>query len=88
MAQWYKKIICWFIDISSCFVKTVFQVPKGCCRFYPSCTEFSKEAIEILPMTAAIWEIIKRIFKCHPFCCGGFDPVNKDKYPYERWKKT
>jgi uncharacterized protein len=71
----YKKIVIWCIEICSRTAKTLFQIPPGCCRFYPSCTEFAKEAVEKLPLTMAIALIIKRILKCHPFHNGGFDPV-------------
>jgi uncharacterized protein len=88
MAQWYKKIVCYIIDIVGGVVKTLFQIPRGCCRFYPSCTDFSKEALEKLPIRAALWEIIKRLFKCHPLCRGGFDPVTKYKLLWKDGTKS
>jgi len=71
----YKKIVIWGIGICSRAGKTFFHIPQGCCRFYPTCTEFAKEAVEKLPITTATAVIIKRILKCHPFHNGGFDPV-------------
>ena len=59
-------------------VKTVFQMEHGCCRFYPSCSEFAKEAIQKYSLTKAIPLILKRIIKCHPFVQGGFYPVPEE----------
>ncbi|UCG78912.1 MAG: membrane protein insertion efficiency factor YidD [Nitrospirota bacterium] len=45
------------------------------CRFSPTCSEYSKEAIEKYgPLKGSILTI-KRILKCHPFHPGGYDPV-------------
>jgi uncharacterized protein len=77
MVRMYKKIIMGTIEFCSRAVKTFFHIPTGCCRFYPSCTEFAKEAIEKLPPFIAIGVILIRICRCHPFSLGGFDPVIK-----------
>lgn len=58
-------------------IKILFQIPQGCCRFSPTCSEYAKEAMEKMPVTKALLAIIKRILKCHPFNVGGYDPVNE-----------
>ncbi|AUO00140.1 membrane protein insertion efficiency factor YidD [Bacteriovorax stolpii] len=45
------------------------------CRFYPSCSEYSKECFEKFPIERAVWYSVRRISRCHPFCDGGHDPV-------------
>ncbi|WP_341793990.1 MULTISPECIES: membrane protein insertion efficiency factor YidD [unclassified Rickettsia] len=45
------------------------------CRFYPSCSEYAKDAIIIHGNFKGLWLVFKRIIKCHPFCQGGYDPV-------------
>lgn len=37
------------------------------CRFNPSCSTYALNALNSLPLIAAIVKIIKRIAKCHPF---------------------
>jgi len=45
------------------------------CRFYPSCSEYAKEAVVKLPLHKAFLKIIWRLLRCHPFSKGGEDPV-------------
>ncbi len=47
-----------------------------CCRFYPSCSEYSKEAIEKKGALKGCWLAFKRIVKCGPWHRGGYDPVD------------
>ncbi len=45
------------------------------CRFYPTCSEYSLQAISIHGPVKGLWLAIKRIFRCHPFHPGGIDQV-------------
>jgi len=47
------------------------------CRFYPSCSSYSLEAIELHGVIKGSYLTIKRLLKCHPFHEGGIDPVPK-----------
>jgi putative membrane protein insertion efficiency factor len=46
----------------------------GACRFYPSCSNYALEAVEIHGAVRGSWLALKRLCKCHPFHPGGFDP--------------
>ena len=48
---------------------------RGCCRFYPTCSAYALEAIEIHGAAYGSWLAFKRILRCNPLFKGGYDPV-------------
>ncbi|NDL69387.1 membrane protein insertion efficiency factor YidD [Halomonas alkaliphila] len=45
------------------------------CRFWPSCSSYTIEAIQVHGPIKGGWMAIKRIIRCHPGSAGGIDPV-------------
>ncbi len=47
------------------------------CRFSPSCSSYAIQAFETHGFLGGLVLTVVRIFKCHPFHPGGYDPVPK-----------
>ncbi len=45
------------------------------CRFTPTCSAYAIEALETHGALCGSWLALRRIFRCHPWCQGGHDPV-------------
>ena len=69
-----KKIILLLIKLYQKYI-SIFLGKN--CRFYPTCSAYTYEAIEKFGIIKGIFLGIKRIIKCHPFHPGGYDPVPK-----------
>ncbi|MCL6604238.1 MAG: membrane protein insertion efficiency factor YidD [Paenibacillus sp.] len=55
--------------------KYISPLKPATCRFYPTCSAYALEAIEIHGPAKGSWLAAKRIARCHPFNMGGLDPV-------------
>ena len=68
MKYLFKALITFYQLALSPFVGT-------CCRFYPTCSVYTKEAIETHGAFKGLTLGIRRILKCFPWHRGGYDPV-------------
>ena len=48
------------------------------CRYFPTCSEYSIEALKTYGFFKGLFLSVKRISTCHPWGHGGFDPVKKE----------
>lgn len=48
------------------------------CRFYPTCSEWARQAIEMYGVLGGSGLALKRFLLCHPFHPGGYDPLMKE----------
>jgi uncharacterized protein len=45
------------------------------CRFHPTCSEYTRQAVEVHGSIKGMWMGLRRLARCHPFHTGGYDPV-------------
>ncbi|MFP4201324.1 MAG: membrane protein insertion efficiency factor YidD [Candidatus Acetothermia bacterium] len=76
-----KKLLLWMIKFYQKFISP--GLPNTC-RFYPTCSEYSKQAIQEHGTIKGLYLGIKRVLRCHPLNSGGFDPVPKQDREGER----
>ncbi len=50
-------------------------LPPDTCRFYPSCSHYSYQAIYKYGVIRGGWMSVWRVLRCNPFNPGGYDPV-------------
>ena len=48
---------------------------KGTCKFRPTCSEYAYDAIDKYGLLKGGIKALKRIFRCHPWSKGGWDPA-------------
>ncbi|UOO37604.1 membrane protein insertion efficiency factor YidD [Oscillospiraceae bacterium CM] len=67
-----KKVV---IAMIRFYRRNISPLTKPSCRFVPTCSAYALEAVEKYGARKGTWMAVKRIFRCHPFHEGGYDPV-------------
>lgn len=68
----FKGILVYIIRL---YQKFISPLKPACCRFYPTCSQYAIDAISRYGCIKGGFMAIKRVFRCHPFNPGGYDPV-------------
>lgn len=70
--RYLSKLLIYLVRFYQKFISPL----KGpTCRFYPTCSQYSIEAIRKYGALKGIYLTIRRLLKCHPFHSGGYDPL-------------
>lgn len=67
-----KKFLIYLIEKYQRNISPIFG--KNC-KYYPTCSEYTKQAIIKYGVIKGLFIGMKRIIKCNPFSKGGYDPL-------------
>ncbi|MGE3295781.1 MAG: membrane protein insertion efficiency factor YidD [Porticoccaceae bacterium] len=63
------------IALIRCYQWLLSPILGANCRFYPTCSAYAVEALQLHGVSHGLWLGVRRICKCHPWHPGGYDPV-------------
>ena len=70
-----KKIVILLIKLYKKILSPLISACGIHCKFYPSCSEYTMQAVEKYGVLKGGFMGIKRILRCNPFSKGGYDPL-------------
>ena len=71
-----KKILIYpFLLLIRFYQAAISPYTPASCRYSPTCSSYSLEALQTHGLSKGGWLAIKRIFSCHPWGGHGYDPV-------------
>ena len=77
-----KKILTFpFILLVRFYQVAISPYTPASCRYNPSCSHYTVEALKRHGLFYGGWLSVKRIFSCHPWSKGGYDPVPEKGKP-------
>ncbi len=63
------------ISILRIYKKVLSPILPRACRFYPTCSAYTVEAIRKKGVLKGLGMGFYRVLRCNPFSAGGYDPV-------------
>lgn len=70
-----KKVLISLINFYQKHISLWLDSKNIKCKFYPTCSDYAKQAIEKYGVIKGVFLGIKRILRCNPFSKGGYDPL-------------
>ena len=70
-----KKLLIWLIEVYKKHISSWLSSKNIHCKYYPTCSEYTKQAIEKYGAGKGFIKGIYRILRCNPFSKGGYDPL-------------
>ena len=70
-----RKFFLFFIKKYKMYLSHIFAHFGIHCKYYPTCSEYARQAIEKHGAVKGSFLSVKRFLKCNPFSKGGYDPV-------------
>jgi putative membrane protein insertion efficiency factor len=73
-----KILVKFLLGLITAYQYAVSPFLPRVCRFYPTCSEYAKQALLTYGLIKGLYVAGKRILRCNPFFTGGYDPVTKE----------
>ena len=70
-----KKVFIKLIEFYQKHISAYFESKNIKCKYYPTCSEYTKQAIEKYGVIKGTGLGLARILRCNPFSKGGYDPL-------------
>lgn len=70
-----KNLLLWLINGYQKHISLWLESKNVHCKFYPTCSEYTKQAIQKYGAIRGVFLGIRRILRCNPFSKGGYDPL-------------
>lgn len=70
-----SKLAIRFLNFYQKHISHFFSFKGIHCKYYPTCSEYMKQAIMKYGIFKGVFLGIKRILRCNPFSKGGYDPL-------------
>ena len=70
-----KKILLFLLKIYKKYISPIFKSIGIECKYYQTCSEYMRQAIEKYGALKGTFLGIKRLLRCNPFSKGGYDPL-------------
>ena len=70
-----SKVLIFLIKVYKKAISPIFSFFNVKCKFYPSCSEYTMQAIQKYGSLKGLYIGFKRILRCNPWSKGGYDPL-------------
>ena len=74
--KYFKQVLIFpFVFLVRFYQVAISPFTPSTCRYSPTCSHYTVEALKVHGLFTGGWLAIKRIFSCHPWGGSGYDPV-------------
>jgi putative membrane protein insertion efficiency factor len=75
LVYWPRRAATWVaLSLIKAYQWTISPLLGQRCRYLPSCSEYTAEAIQKYGLLRGAWKGVRRVARCHPWNPGGYDP--------------